>query len=203
MIEWINLSLLLMSLFLFSYFYTLSVQPVKREKLKGERAWKECMRLRIFASIFEFIIVITLILWIWFPLPLINWKVHLNYVFGLIIGIVISFPCLAILLKGVRDAGSETLQPSKETEIYGGIYNYVRHPQSLGEFPLFIAIAFMVNSWFLVLLMVIYIIVYVPIMIYYEEQDLIRRFGEKYREYQKRTRAFFPKIRKKINKSKI
>ncbi len=197
MIEWINFSLLFVSLFLFSYFYTLSVQPIKREKKKGERAWKECMKLRIIASIFEFITVITLILWIWFPLPLINWKVHPNYVFGLVIGIVISVPCLAILLKGVKDAGSETLQPSKETEIYGGIYNYVRHPQSLGEFPLFLAIAFMVNSWFLVLLMVIYIIIYVPIMIHYEEKDLIRRFGEKYRGYQKQTGAFFPKIRKK------
>jgi len=155
------------------------------------------MKLRILASIFEIIIVITQILWIWFPLPLINWKVNLNYVFGLIIGILISIPCLAILLKGVRDAGSETLQPSKDTEIYGGIYNYIRHPQSLGEFPLFIAIAFMVNSWFLVHLMAIYIIVYVPIMIYYEEQDLIRKYGEKYQEYQKRTGAFFPKIRKK------
>lgn len=197
MIEWINFILLLVSLFLFSYLYTLSVQPVKREKRKGERAWKECMKLRIIASIFEFIIVINLIYWIWFPLPLINWKIHLNYVFGLIIGIAVCIPCLAILLKGMRDAGSETLHPSKETEIYGGIYNIVRHPQSLGEFPLFLAIAFMVNSWFLVLLMVIYIIVYVPIMIYYEEQDLIRRFGEKYQEYQNRTGALFPKIRRK------
>ncbi|MFX1269472.1 MAG: methyltransferase family protein [Promethearchaeota archaeon] len=198
MIEWINFSLLLVSLFLFSYFYTLSVQPIKREKRKGERAWKECMKLRIIASIFEFIIVITLILWIWFPLPLINWKVHFNYVFGLVIGIIISIPCLAILLKGVRDAGSETLQPSKETELYGGIYNYIRHPQSLGEFPLFLAIGFMANSWFLVLLMTIYIIIYVPIMIYYEEQDLIRRFGAKYQNYQKRTGTFIPKLRNKI-----
>ncbi|MFX1589011.1 MAG: methyltransferase family protein [Promethearchaeota archaeon] len=196
MIEWINFSLFLVSLFLFSYFYTLSVQPVKREKRKGERAWKECMKLRIIASIFEFIIVLTLIFWIWFPLPLINWKVNINYLFGLIIGIVIIIPCLAILLKGVSDAGSETLQPSKETELYGGIYNYIRHPQSLGEFPLFLAIGFMVNSWFLILLMLIYIIIYVPIMIYYEEQDLIRRFGEKYQDYQKRTGAFIPKLRK-------
>ena len=197
MIEWINFSLFLMSLFLFSYFYTLSVQPVKREKRKGERAWKECMKLRIIASIFEFIIIITLILWIWFPLPLINWKVHPNYVFGLVIGIVISIPCLAILLKGMRDAGSETLQPSKETQMYGGVYNYIRHPQSLGEFPLFVVIAFIVNSWFMVLLMSVYIMIYVPIMICYEEEDLIRRFGKNYQEYQKKTGALFPKIRKR------
>ena len=43
MIEWINFIFLLISLFLFSYFYTLSVQPVKREKKKGEGAWKECL----------------------------------------------------------------------------------------------------------------------------------------------------------------
>jgi len=97
----------------------------------------------------------------------------------------------------MRDAGSETLQPSKQTQMYGGIYNYIRHPQSLGEFPLFIAIAFIVNSWFMVILMSVYIIVYVPIMIYYEEKDLIWRFGERYREYQKKTGALFPKIRKK------
>ena len=36
----------------------------------------------------------------------------------------------------MKDAGSESLHPSKETVMYGGIYNYIRHPQALGEFPL-------------------------------------------------------------------
>ncbi|MFW9773800.1 MAG: methyltransferase family protein [Candidatus Heimdallarchaeota archaeon] len=155
------------------------------------------MKLRIIAGIFEFMVVINLILWIWFPVPLINWKVHSNIVIGLIIGIVISIPCLALMLKGMKDAGSETLEPSKKTELYGGIYQYIRHPQSIGEFPLFVAIAFMVNSWFLVILMIIYILIYIPIMIFYEEKDLVSRFGEIYREYQKRTGILFPKLRRK------
>lgn len=197
MIKWINFSLLIISLFFFSYLYILSVQPVKREKRKGQKAWRECMKLRIIAGIFEFMVVINLILWIWFPVPLINWKVHSNIVIGLIIGIVISIPCLALMLKGMKDAGSETLEPSKKTELYGGIYQYIRHPQSIGEFPLFVAIAFMVNSWFLVILMIIYILIYIPIMIFYEEKDLVSRFGEIYREYQKRTGILFPKLRRK------
>lgn len=197
MIKWINFSLLIISLFFFSYLYILSVQPVKREKRKGQKAWRECMKLRIIAGIFEFMVVINLILWIWFPVPLINWKVHSNIVIGLIIGIVISIPCLALMLKGMKDAGSETLEPSKKTELYGGIYQYIRHPQSIGEFPLFVAIAFMVNSWFLVILMIIYILIYIPIMIFYEEKDLVARFGEIYREYQKRTGILFPKLRRK------
>ena len=31
-------------------------------------------------------------------------------------------------------------------------------------------------------------------MIHYEEIDLVKRFGEKYNEYQKRTGALFPKL---------
>jgi protein-S-isoprenylcysteine O-methyltransferase Ste14 len=192
----INFLLLLLSIFFFSYLYLLSIQPVKREQQKGDQAWKECMIFRLIAGFFELIIVINLILWIWLPVSILNWKLHTNYTFGIVVGILISIPCSVILFKGMRDAGKESLQPSQETQMYGGIYNYIRHPQSLGEFPLFIAIAFMVNSWFLIILMSVFIIIYVPIMIYYEEKDLIRRYGEQYRLYQKRTGALFPKFKK-------
>jgi protein-S-isoprenylcysteine O-methyltransferase Ste14 len=106
-------------------------------------------------------------------------------------------PCLILVGKGVIDAGSETLSPSKETEMYGGIYNYIRHPQSLGEFPLFVAFGFMLNSWFFVVISFVFIIIYIPIMIHFEEKDLTRRFGDKYTAYKERTGALFPKLRKK------
>jgi len=41
-----------------------------------------------------------------------------------------------------------------------------------------------------------YLVIYTPIMIHYEEADLIRRFGEQYIEYKKKTGALFPKFRK-------
>lgn len=197
MIEWLNFFILFFSTLLFSYFYTLSIQPVKREENRGERAWKECMMLRSLSIGFEFIKTINMVLWTWFPIQILNWKIHSNYLIGVFLGFIISLPSAFILLKGVKDAGFETIQPSKETPMYRGIYKYIRHPQSGGEFPLFIALAFAINSWFLVIVMAAHMIIYLPIMIYFEEKDLIRRYGDNYRDYQKRTGAIFPKFRKK------
>ena len=194
MIEWINFIILLVSLFIMCYLYTFSVQPVKRSKLKGEKAWKECEQLRSIAGIFELISLINILIWIWFPISIFNWKISDNYWIGIIIAFIIGVPCTLLMLKGIKDAGSETLKPSPDTKLYGGIYNYIRHPQTIGEFPLFIAVAFGINSWFLVIISLITIIIYIPIMIYYEEKDLVRRFGDKYKEYQARTGAIFPKM---------
>ncbi|MBY8988671.1 MAG: isoprenylcysteine carboxylmethyltransferase family protein [Candidatus Lokiarchaeota archaeon] len=197
MIEWINFSVLFLSLFLFCYFYTLSIQPVKREGKRGERAWKECTILRYLSWFFNLTMCISFLIWIWFPIPFLDWKIHPTYLTCILIGIGLGTPFFIILLKAMKDAGSESLYPSRATIMYGGIYNYIRHPQTLGEFPMFVSLAFFVNSWFLVFLMVVFIIVYPPIMIYYEEKDLVRRFGDDYRDYQQRTGAIFPKIRKK------
>jgi len=201
MIEWINFISLILSALIFCYFYMLSIQPMKRKEKRGERAWKDCMILRSLAGLFEFITVVNILLWIWFPIPSLNWIIHPNIVAGIGICIAIVVPGLIIMFKGVKDAGSESLRPSKETEMYRGIYNYVRHPQSLGEFPIFVAIAFAINSWFLVLIMFIFILTYVPIMIHYEEKDLIKRFGDKYCEYRQRTGALFPKLWHKSEKT--
>ncbi|MBN1216177.1 MAG: hypothetical protein JXA99_12145 [Candidatus Lokiarchaeota archaeon] len=46
------------------------------------------------------------------------------------------------------------------------------------------------------------VVIYTPIMIYFEEKDLIKRFGEPYKEYKKRTGASFPKLRKKNTNNK-
>jgi protein-S-isoprenylcysteine O-methyltransferase Ste14 len=133
-------------------------------------------------------------------LPIIGeWKISSNIWIGIIIGLCIQIPCGLILEKGIIDAGSETLAPSKGTEMYGGIYEYIRHPQTLGEFPMFVAFGFLFNSWFLVIFNFFGILIYIPIMINYEEKDLIRRFGEKYRKYQQQTGALFPKVRKMRN----
>jgi protein-S-isoprenylcysteine O-methyltransferase Ste14 len=180
-----------------SYLYLLSIQPVKRAEKYSEKAWNDCKKLRSVGGIFELIAVINLIMWIWFPLPVVDsWIISSNIWVGIIIGICIFVPCCIIMFLGIYAAGSETLSPSKDTEMYGGIYKYIRHPQTLGEFPIFVSLSFMFNSWFMVLITSLFIILYVPIMIHYEEKDLIRRFGDKYRKYQKTTGVLFPKLKK-------
>lgn len=198
LISVINFVVLLFSFSMFAYFYTISLQPVKRAQKRGEKAWSDCKKFRIIGGFFEFVAVMNMILWIWFPLPSVDeWIISSNAWGGIIIGAIILIPCLILMYIGMRHAGSESLTPSEETQMYGGIYKHIRHPQTVGEFPTFVAIAFILNSWFLVIITALFIVIYIPIMIYYEEKDLVRRFGDKYVQYQKRTGALFPKIRKK------
>ena len=193
MFEWINLAVLVASILLFSILYAFSVMPAIRGEKKGNEIWIKCRNLRIVSSIFEGITLVSLILWIWFPIEQLNWKIFSKWWIGIIVSMVIFIPGGIIVLKGVKDAGKETLTPSKDTEMFGGIYKYIRHPQTTGEMPMFPAFGLVVNSWFMVLIMTIFIIIYVPIIQYLEEKDLVKRFGDSYIEYQKTTGAFLPK----------
>ncbi|TXT67409.1 MAG: conserved membrane protein of unknown function [Promethearchaeota archaeon] len=196
-ISLINFLSLVISIGTFGILYIISLQPMKRSRTRGEKAWEESKQYRMIGGFLELVSVINIILWIWFPLPAIgDWKISEQFWVGIVIGVFILVPCVSIMTKGMIDAGSESLAPSQENEMYGGIYKYIRHPQTIGEFPIYVALAFMVNSWFLVFFATICIIIYIPIMIYYEEKDLVLRFGDKYREYQKTTGALFPKFRK-------
>ena len=51
-----------------SYVYILSIQPVKRAEKRREKAWKECKTYRSIGGLFEFVAVINMVIWIWFPL---------------------------------------------------------------------------------------------------------------------------------------
>jgi protein-S-isoprenylcysteine O-methyltransferase Ste14 len=172
-IAWLNLLSLHMSAFLLAYLGVLSVMPVTRAEKRGERAWKECKQLRSIAGFFEFVLIISMFLWIWYPVQQLAWPIHPNPLVGRIVAIAIAAPCAIILVKAMKDAGMETMQPSKTTKMFGGTYQYIRHPQTLGEMPLLIAIAFLTNSLFLVLWATLIVVLGTAILIHYEEKDLV------------------------------
>ena len=196
-VAWLNLLSLHVSAFFLVYLGILSVMPVTRAERRGERAWKECKWLRSVAGLCEFVLIMNMILWIWFPVPNLAWPFHPNPVVGKVIALAIAVPSSAILMKGMKDAGKETMQPSKTTKMFGGIYQHIRHPQTLGEMPLFIAVALFVNSLFLVLWATLFVVVGTPVLIHYEEKDLVKRFGDAYLEYRRRTDALVPKRKAK------
>lgn len=111
MFEWVNLSILISSLVLFSLLYTLSTMPVTLSEKFGQGAWKVCSIMRVFAMIFEFISLATLILWIWFPIEKIDWKISSHWWIGLFIALLILIPGAIVMTIGMKDAGKETASP--------------------------------------------------------------------------------------------
>lgn len=194
MIEWLNLISLVINIVLFSYFSIISVMPILREETHGEKAWKQCYWFRMISNISIFIVIANIVLWIWIPVPELSWNLNDNPLIGTIIGLVIVIPCSIILIKAMKDGGKEHMKPLKETELHGGIYNIIRHPGVLGEMPWYIAIGFFINSLFIIMLMAFFVVIYTPIYIHFEDKDLLKRFGDKYKEYKKITGALIPKF---------
>ena len=121
----------------------------------------------------------------------------MNYCVSFVIGGGIAVIFLPIMIIGVLHAGKESMTPGEAKEIHQGIYKYIRHTQTLGEWPLFVSFAFIANSCILLGISVTFMIIYTPIMIVMEEKDLVLRFGDSYKEYQKTTGALFPKFCRK------
>ena len=76
-----------------------------------------------------------------------------------------------------------------------GIYQYVRHPAYLAMMLEIVAIPLVVNSYYTVIFA---IGAFVPALLVrwrYEEQELVRKFGDVYVQYQREVGAFFPNPR--------
>ncbi|MHA2326751.1 MAG: methyltransferase family protein [Promethearchaeota archaeon] len=178
-----------------SFFYIKSVYPATLSQKIGVIAYARCAYYRILASIFELIIILNYLIYIFLPIPTFFPQFFIwDYWVSIIIALIILLPSLYILLKGVKNAGREVLFPDKDHTLYTGIYNKIRHPQALGESFLWLSIALILNSPFLFL----YSFVWFPLFYGFskaEEKDLIIRYGESYIEYKKRTGMFFPKIK--------
>ena len=193
MIHWFNFGILIVSSFVFTLYYVKSVSPAALEKRIGPSAYDRCATYRLISSVFMMIVVVNYILYYWFPLPLPlprifpwPWWVSMG------IAVLIAVPSLYLMIRGVKDAGKETMAPKREHTMYGGIYNRIRHPQAVGEFPLWWVIAFLVHSPFLIL----FSFIYVPVWYYMciaEERDLLIRYGSAYQEYRTRTGFWLPK----------
>jgi len=198
-IPWLNFGILIASSFLFTLFYVKSVSPATLERRIGPSAYQRCATYRVISSVFMFIVAVNYILYHWFPLPLPllrtfpwPWWVSAG------IAVLISVPSQYLMIRGVKDAGEGTMKPKREHTMYGGIYTRIRHPQAVGEFPLWWVLAFFMHSPFLVL----FSFSYAPVWYYMcvaEERDLLIRYGAAYEEYRNKTGFWLPKIRNKGN----
>ena len=193
LIPWINIGVMVLGSLLMFVFYLLSSRPAQLEQKIGEVAYKKCGRYRVIASIFELIVIGTYVVYSDYPLPLalpetFPWPHWLSVAWALIIGI----PAGYIMLRGVVDAGEEGMLPRKKGKLFSGVYKKIRHPQIMGELPLWWSFSLLLNSPFLALYSLIWVPIFVT-MALVEEKDLEIRFGKKYTRYKEDTGFIIPK----------
>ncbi len=180
------------------YFYVKSVRPARLEKEIGKIAYTKCGRYRLLASGAEIIVIINYFGYFFFPLEFLDLPQTFPWEWGfsILLALIISIPSGLLMVKGLSDAGKEAMFPQEKQVLYEGIYRKIRHPQAVGELPLWWSLALLLNSPFLAL----YSFVWIPIffiMMREEEKDLLIRLGEDYQHYMNTTGMIIPKIFKK------
>jgi len=193
MISWINFIIMIISALLFSYFYIKSVGPAALEKKIGKTACSKCGRYRLIASAFEIIIIINYIVYFIYPLPVTIPRVFpWSWWISALAAALIAAPAGYLFIRGLKDAGRESIIPEKKHSLYSGIYKKIRHPQAAGEIVFWWVIALLLNSPFLAMFSIIWIPVFY-LFCWAEEKDLIIHYGNSYLEYRENKGFIIPK----------
>lgn len=75
-----------------------------------------------------------------------------------------------------------------------GLYKKIRHPGYLGQLIIFLGISTCLSNWISILLMIIPVLLGYLNRINVEEKFMIKNMGQKYLDYQKRTKRLIPGI---------
>jgi protein-S-isoprenylcysteine O-methyltransferase Ste14 len=78
--------------------------------------------------------------------------------------------------------------------IVKGLYKWIRHPGYLGQLIIFLGISASLSNWISILLMLIPVSFGYLNRIKVEEKFMVEQMGQKYVEYQKRTKRLIPAI---------
>ena len=98
------------------------------------------------------------------------------------------------LFSSIGSGITPTSATRKEHKLVtSGPYRWVRHPLYTVGSSLFIALGFMADNWF-ILVLAAFGFIAMASRTPKEEANLIEKFGTEYREYMKRTGRFFPKL---------
>ncbi|TFG16363.1 MAG: isoprenylcysteine carboxylmethyltransferase family protein [Promethearchaeota archaeon] len=130
-----------------------------------------------------------------FEIPILNIPIYLLHFI-----VFIPFITSAIWF-GIMGAREVTLKVAETHEVEKivttGVYSYIRHPQYFGGILAHIGITFLLSSY--LSLLITPLIIFINVLISWkEEKELIKEFGDDYREYKKKVPMFIPRG-KKIN----
>ena len=85
--------------------------------------------------------------------------------------------------------------PEKSRKIEGGIYNFIRHPRYLGRFFIVIGLGVFGNNLLAISVAVVNFLSYF-LLIRVEDGELVKRFGDSFKQHQRETPALIPKYGK-------
>jgi len=98
--------------------------------------------------------------------------------------------------------GYTELKPDMRSEepglIKSGPFSVVRHPSYWAHTAIIIGIFFITGTIAVAIIAVIDLVITYFITTSLEDRELVERFGNKYKEYQREVPKFFPKLRKRI-----
>jgi protein-S-isoprenylcysteine O-methyltransferase Ste14 len=75
-----------------------------------------------------------------------------------------------------------------------GLYKSIRHPGYLGQLMIFVGSATSLSNWLSIVLMIVPVLLGYIYRIKVEERFMIEQMGQKYIDYQKRTKRLIPMI---------
>ncbi len=114
---------------------------------------------------------------------------------GVALGLL-TVPLVHWVLRTLGPNVSETVLTKERHELVtSGPYRWVRHPLYSTGLALFVALGVMAGSWLVLLASVIAALLLRWLVIPREEQALLARFGDRYREYRQTTGRLLPRMR--------
>lgn len=127
----------------------------------------------------------------WASLPWPSWARWLGVALG-----VLVVPASYWVLNTLGSNVSETVLTKQHQQLVRtGPYRWVRHPLYTTGTALFVGIGLMAANWFILLWAGIALIGLLAAVIPREEAELVLRFGDEYRRYQRETGAMLPLLR--------
>jgi protein-S-isoprenylcysteine O-methyltransferase Ste14 len=120
--------------------------------------------------------------------------------------IIIAQPALVSLLAGgticclglvFRGWASGHLRKEKELTV-SGPYRYTRNPLYFGNLIIGIGVVVAAHSWWVAGIVVVYFLLFYPVIIRVEIERMKRLFPEKYRDYSQRASLFWPALKSSL-----